>query len=545
MLRTDEALEKMMLRTDEALEKIREVLDRYSLSYHIQDLLTESFKLELTPSGIIVYFNESNQTWGMIDGDSGFNFLTLDGITNAIYRALWLELFRIRQLMLCGGMVLQGITGKVLVLTGTSEDGTAYTYMPEGDETGITVTVSKEAMHASEVLCVTDPASKREMDTYISYKQGVPSVHIDDNFYCYIASVFYKNKVSVFKSNPRSFTFKFDDLTAVCELDFDSTVFNVVSIDGVECDVRFELSSLFHFNTLYTKCKALSEEINPVTDEFKAIIDAIVSDLHSMLHIPLRVDKYNPGHITYLNSDMDDDYSFMVYKSEQSPDVYVLDILDVGFGESDVTIEYKAVDGKPVRLLDYTSYMAIVQTFFDDFVEVYCKDTGVFRFTFVDDYADLVDVIAQVNFETGVYTLIGVGFTPVRKEVNLQRGMFDFETLYKYCASLDRSSTGQSTQQEFDEFKEDTLPASFDLQVITFQGKPLGIHVVGDNYIYSISLEKANQLGFPVYRLTNTIEVTSHRGMLLSPTEIERKTFAVDITGDEDLCKSIIDAFWD
>ena len=377
MLRTNEALEKMMLRTDEALEKIREVLDRYSLSYHIQDLLTESFKLELTPSGIIVYFNESNQTWGMIDGDSGFNFLTLDGITNAIYRAL-------------------------------------------------------------------------------------------------------------------------------------------------------------------------SEEINPVTDEFKAIIDAIVSDLHSMLHIPLRVDKYNPGHITYLNSDMDDDYSFMVYKSEQSPDVYVLDILDVGFGESAVTIEYKAVDGKPVRLLDYTSYMAIVQTFFDDFVEVYCirKDTGVFRFTFVDDYADLVDVIAQVNFETGVYTLIGVGFTPVRKEVNLQRGMFDFETLYKYCASLDRSSTGQSTQQEFDEFKEDTLPASFDLQVITFQGKPLGIHVVGDNYIYSISLEKANQLGLPVYRLTNTIEVTSHRGMLLSPTEIERKTFAVDITGDEDLCKSIIDAFW-
>ena len=534
-----------MLRTDEALEKIREVLDRYSLSYHIQDLLTESFKLELTLGGIIVYFNESNQTWGMIDGDSGFNFLTLDGITNAIYRALWLELFRIRQLMICG--VLQGITGKVLVLTGTSEDGTAYTYMPEGDETGITVTVSKEAMHASGVLCVTDPASKREMDTYISYKQGVPSVHIDDNFYCYIASVFYKNKVSVFKSNPRSFTFKFDDLTAVCELDFDSTVFNVVSIDGVECDVRFELSSLFHFNTLYTKCKALSEEINPVTDEFKAIIDAIVSDLHSMLHIPLRVDKYNPGHITYLNSDMDDDYSFMVYKSEQSPDVYVLDILDVGFGESDVTIEYKVVDGKPVRLLDYTSYMAIVQTFFDDFVEVYCirKDTGVFRFTFVDDYVDLVDVIAQVNFETGVYTLIGVGFTPVRKEVNLQRGMFDFETLYKYCASLDRSSAGQSTQQEFDEFKEDTLPASFDLQVITFQGKPLGIHVVGDNYIYSISLEKANQLGLPVYRLTNTIEVTSHRGMLLSPTEIERKTFAVDITGDEDLCKSIIDAFWD
>ena len=122
--------------------------------------------------------------------------------------------------------------------------------------------------------------------------------------------------------------------------------------------------------------------------------------------------------------------------------------------------------------------------------------------------------------------------------------MLDFETLYKYCASLDRSSTGQSTQQEFDEFKEDTLPASFDLQVITFQGKPLGIHVVGDNYIYSISLEKANQLGLPVYRLTNTIEVTSHRGMLLSPTEIERKTFAVDITGDEDLCKSIIDAFW-
>lgn len=534
-----------MLRTDEALEKIREVLDRYSLSYHIQDLLTESFKLELTPSGIIVYFNESNQTWGMIDGDSGFNFLTLDGITNAIYRALWLELFRIRQLMICG--VLQGITGKVLVLTGTSEDGTAYTYMPEGDETGVTVTVSKEAMHASEVLCVTDPASKREMDTYISYKQGVPSVHIDDNFYCYIASVFYKNKVSVFKSNPRSFTFKFDDLTAVCELDFDSTVFNVVSIDGVECDVRFELSSLFHFNTLYTKCKALSEEINPVTDEFKAIIDAIVSDLHSMLHILLRVDKYNPCHITYLNSDMDDDYSFMVYKSEQSPDVYVLDILDVGFGESDVTIEYKAVDGKPVRLLDYTSYMAIVQTFFDDFVEVYCirKGTGVFRFTFANDYADLVDIVARVDYETGVYTVLSVGVTPVRKEVNLQRGMFDFETLYKYCASLDRSSTGQSTQQEFDEFKEDILPASFDLQVITFQGKPLGIHVVGDNYIYSISLEKANQLGLPVYRLTNTIEVTSHRGMLLSPTEIERKTFAVDITGDEDLCKSIIDAFWD
>lgn len=541
MLRTNEALEKMMLRTDEALEKIREVLDRYSLSYHIQDLLTESFKLELTPSGIIVCFNESNQTWGMIDGDSGFNFLTLDGITNAIYRAFWLELFRIRQLMICG--VLQGITGKVLVLTGTSEDGTAYTYMPEGDETGITVTVSKEAMHASEVLCVTDPASKREMDTYISYKQGVPSVHIDDNFYCYIASVFYKNKVSVFKSNPRSFTFKFDDLTAVCELDFDSTVFNVVSIDGVECDVRFELSSLFHFNTLYTKCKALSEEINPVTDEFKAIIDAIVSDLHSMLHIPLRVDKYNSGHITYLNSDMNDDYSFMVYKSEQSPDVYVLDILDVGFGESDVTIEYKAVDGKPVRLLDYTSYMAIVQTFFDDFVEVYCirKDTGVFRFTFVDDYADLVDVIAQVNFETGVYTLIGVGFTPVRKEVNLQRGMFDFETLYKYCASLDRSSANQYMTQEA---KKDTH-STCNLQVVTHDDEPIFVQAVGTDYIYNMSVEKASQLGLPVMRLTDKVEAENYRGMLLSPTEIERKTFAVDITGDEDLCKSIIDAFWD
>ena len=149
MLCTDEALEKMMLRTDEALEKIREVLDRYSLSYHIQDLLTESFKLELTPSGIIVYFNESNQTWGMIDGDSGFNFLTLDGITNAIYRVLWLELFRIRQLMICG--VLQGITGKVLVLTGTSEDGTAYTCMPQRYYVLLTLLQKEKWIHTSVI----------------------------------------------------------------------------------------------------------------------------------------------------------------------------------------------------------------------------------------------------------------------------------------------------------------------------------------------------------------------------------------------------------
>lgn len=521
-----------MLRTDEALEKIREVLDRYSLSYHIQDLLTESFKLELTQRGIIVYFNESNQTWGMIDGENGFNFLTLDGITNAIYRALWLELFRIRQLMICG--VLQGITGKVLVLTGTSEDGTAYTYMPEGDETGITVTVSKEAMHASEVLCVTDLASKREMDTYISYKQGVPSVHIDDNFYCYIASVFYKNKVSVFKSNPRSFTFKFDDLTAVCELDFDSTIFNVVSIDGVECDVRFELSSLFHFNTLYTKCKALSEEINPVTDEFKAIIDAIVSDLQSMLHISLKTDKYNPNYTTYLKSDMDTDYSFSIYRSKESDGLYIVDIWEDDYGDVAVTIRYKVMDGKPVRLLDYTSYTSIIREFFDETVECYYIKDGVFRFTFVDDYEDLGDVVARVDYETGAYYISSIGATPIDKKVTPRGGIFHFEALYKYCACFSKSAKEVGGVDI----------KSFNLQVVTYNDEPVIVQVVGSDYIYNISVEKAGKLGLPVYRLTDTVEAVNHRGMLLSPTEIERKSFAEDITGNEVLCKRVIDAFW-
>lgn len=534
MLRTNEALEKMMLRTDEALEKIREVLDRYSLSYHIQDLLTESFKLELTPSGIIVYFNESNQTWGMIDGDSGFNFLTLDGITNAIYRALWLELFRIRQPLFCGAV--RGIIGRTLVLVDTSEDGRVYTYHPDGDETGITVTVSKEAMHASEVLCVTDPASKREMDTYISYKQGVPSVHIDDNFYCYIASVFYKNKVSVFKSTPSGyFTFKFNDLTAVCRLYFDSSVFELVNIDGVECSLKLDSSILFDFDTLYTKCKDLSEEINPVTDEFKATIDAIVSDLQSMLHISLKTDKYNPNYTTYLESDMDTDYSFSIYRSKESDGLYIVDTWDDDYGDVAVTIRYKVMDGKPVRLLDYTSYTSIIREFFDETVECYYIKDGVFRFTFMNDYEELGDVVARVDYETGVYYISSIGAMPIDKKVTPRGGIFHFEALYKYCACFFSKSAKEVGGVDI---------KSFNLQVVTYNDEPVIVQVVGSDYIYNISVEKADKLGLPVYRLTDTVEAVNHRGMLLSPTEIERKSFAEDITGNEALCKRVIDAFW-
>ena len=542
MLRTNEALEKMMLRTDEALEKIREVLDRYSLSYHIQDLLTESFKLELTPSGIIVYFNESNQTWGMIDGDSGFNFLTLDGITNAIYRALWLDIFRIRQPLFYSAV--RGIIGRTLVLVDTSEDGRVYTYHPDGDETDITVTVSTESMRSSDVLSITDHASKMEMDTYFDYnKQGVPSVHIDDDFYCYIVSVFYKDKVRIFKGTPSGyFTFKFNDLTVVCRLYFDSSVYKLVSIDGVEYSSKLEFSILFDLDALYTKCKALSEEINPVTDEVRGIINAIKDDLTSLLYIPLKVTIYNPAHITYLKPEIDSDYSFSLYKSEEDNAVYIVVISDVGFGDADVIISYRIIDGKPVRLLDCNSYTAIVHTFFNEIVEVFVlkREDGVFRFTFANDYADLVDIVARVDYETGVYTVLSVGVTPVGKEVTLRRGMLDFETLYKYCASLDRSSVSQYTSQGD---KKDTLSAC-NLQVVTHNDEPIFVQAVGTDYIYNMSVEKASQLGLPVLRLTDKVEAENYRGMLLSPVEIERRVFAEDITDSEVLCKSVIDSFW-
>lgn len=492
-----------MLRTDEALEKIREVLDRYSLSYHIQDLLTESFKLELTQRGIIVYFNESNQTWGMIDGDSDFNFLTLDSLSNAIYRALWLDIFRIRQPLFCGAV--RGIIGRTLVLVDTSEDGRVYTYHPDDDETGITVTVSTESMSSADVLSITDHASKREMDTYFDYnKQGVPSVHINGNIYCYIVSVFYKDKVKVFKGTPSwNFTFKFNDLSAVCGIYFDSSVFELLSVDGVEYYSKLEPSILFDFDTLYTKCKALSEEINPVTDEFKAIIDAIVSDLQSMLHISLKTDKYNPNYTTYLKSDMDTDYSFSIYRSKESDGLYIVDIWDDDYGDVAVTIRYKVMDGKPVRLLDYTSYTSIIREFFDETVECYYIKDGVFRFTFVDDYEDLGDVVARVDYETGAYYISSIGAMPIDKKVTPRGGIFHFEALYKYCACFSKSAKEVGGVDI----------KSFNLQVVTYNDEPVIVQVVGSDYIYNISVEKADKSGLPVYRLTDTVEAVNHRGM--------------------------------
>ena len=251
---------------------------------------------------------------------------------------------------------------------------------------------------------------------------------------------------------------------------------------------------------------------------------------------------YNPAHITYLKPEIDSDYSFSLYKSEEDNAVYIVVISDVGFGDADVIISYRIIDGKPVRLLDCNSYTAIVHTFFNEIVEVFVlkREDGVFRFTFANDYADLVDIVARVDYETGVYTVLSVGVTPVGKEVTLRRGMLDFETLYKYCASLDRSSVSQYTSQGD---KKDTLSAC-NLQVVTHNDEPIFVQAVGTDYIYNMSVEKASQLGLPVLRLTDKVEAENYRGMLLSPVEIERRVFAEDITDSEVLCKSVIDSFW-
>ena len=534
-----------MLHTDEALDKLRVVLNKYTLSYSILNVTSDNFNIQLAHD-IVVYFSESNQTWGIIDGDKGFMYLTLESLTNAIYRVLWLDIFRSRQLILHA--LLCDVTGHTLVLADTSEDERVYTYTSD-DLGGITITVFAETADSPYLLRIDDFDTEDGVDTYFLFKEnGVPVVYLDADIYYSLVSIFYQTQVQVSLTATKDIIFKFEDLSVSCKIDFDSKVFTVTGIDGVECMSEIKVNNLFDFDTLYIECKKLSEVINPVTDEFRGIVDDIVYDANCMLHLSLSVDKYNPGGITYLKSGTNIDYSFSVYKYEQSSDVYVLAVLDDCFGEVAVTVQYRIVDGKPVRLLDYDSYTGIVSTVFGEIVELsdIRQDSGVFRFEFADDYADLIDLVAQVDYKTGIYTVLSVGGTPTGKEIfSSSRGIFDFENLYKFCVDLAKPSSNPYVSQGFKDFKKDTLPTSSAfLQIVMHNNEPIAVHLVGDDYIQSITVEKASKLGLPVSRIADKVEAVNHRGMLLSPTEIERKIFAEDITNNEDLCRRVIDVFW-
>jgi hypothetical protein len=108
--------------------------------------------------------------------------------------------------------------------------------------------------------------------------------------------------------------------------------------------------------------------------------------------------------------------------------------------------------------------------------------------------------------------------------------------------------TEQSTPVEDTKIEEvETLEPVEDFSIKTIVGSDRtirSIQFMTDSDIYTMSVEKAKQLGIPVERIDERASCTKKRGILLTEDEIARHSFSKDISNDEDMCNQLFNSIF-
>ena len=90
-----------------------------------------------------------------------------------------------------------------------------------------------------------------------------------------------------------------------------------------------------------------------------------------------------------------------------------------------------------------------------------------------------------------------------------------------------------------------TGSTAFSVKKLMVKGNLYGLQFISDGKIYDMPMSMVLDLGIPLNSIPNSVEKVEHNGFNMTTDERSMKTFAVDISSNIDICKTLYNKIFD